>query len=209
MRNEWEVTRGFNVSTGGRGSQGFSYDIGIRSRNRKKLVLIEIEIGGKTPIYNLMKTVYWCTLSGDRPPHIMFLHVFSAPEGSKRQYVPQDLARFAERTLSESMLAYEQINFPELGELRLAATGEYLTRTGKLTGELEQRLKETATALFSERGRKSAKFEEGLRKTAEQLVQHKKDLRGIRLEVIERVIDEIVPRLSNKIAEKVTKGRIQ
>lgn len=208
LRNEWEVKRGFNVSTGGRGSQGFSYDIGIRSRDWQKLVLIEIEIGGKTPIYNLMKTVYWCTLSRDRPPHIMFLHVFSAPEGSKSQYVPQDLARFAERTLSESMFAYEQINFPELGELRLVATTEYLTRTGKLTDELEQRLKETATALFSERGRKSAKFEEELRKAAEEPVQHKKDSREIRLEVIERVIDEIVPRLSDRIVEKVTKGRI-
>ena len=139
----------------------------------------------------------------------MFLHVFSAPEGSKRQYVPQDLARFAERTLSESMLAYEQINFPELGELRLAATGEYLTRTGKLTGELEQELEEAATAFFGKRGGKSAQFGEEFRMATEELARHKKDLREIKLQVIERVTDEIVPRLSDKIVEKVTKGRIQ
>lgn len=198
LGKKYEIERMCHLTMRGPKSQGFLYDIGIKSRDQKKLVLIEVEIGGKTPIYNLMKTVYWYGLSKDKPRNLMLLHIFSIYQEAKNQDVRQDLTEFTKQKFVKDMFEYRQINFPQLNRLHYVATGEYLTRTGKPSAELEQRLNE-ALREFVGKDKTSAEVVKRLKKTAEEITLHRKDLKEIKERLIEQVIGDITPHLSKEI----------
>ena len=74
---------------------------------------------GKTPIYNLMKTIYWYSFYKEKSPfNLLFIHVFSNPQKKRYYNIQHDLEDFADKEFLKEMLDYKQINFPYLYDIR-------------------------------------------------------------------------------------------
>ena len=206
LGHEYLIERKYRSITDRAKSQGFEYDIAISSRDRSKLILIEIEIGGKAPIYNLMKTIYWLTLYKDnRPQKVMFLHVFTT-NPTKRSYdVRQDLTNFADQMLIKKLFEYKHIYFPMLSELRMVTTGEYVSKTGEPTAELKRREQEAILEVIRTKEGASAGQIRQLKKAVTAVAMREKDMKDSKMKVVERVISEIVPKLSEKIILNISK----
>ena len=207
MGDGYQVVGKYKVHIKGR-STGFFYDIGIESRDYKKLILIELELGGKTPVYNYIKTLYWHNLEYDKTNHVLFLHIFTSNPKSKNRHVSEDMTIFVSKLIESDLVEYKHINFPLLKKLQ-EVKQEFLTKSGKTTTELEQQLNEATKSFLNDKDKSFKKTSERLIKTTKDLRMHKNELEEIRKQIIERISNGIVPILSKQIVDIIEDWKVK
>ena len=200
---DYNVIKRFSLKTR-KHSAGFEVDIGIESKYNNRLTLIEIEIMGKTPIYNLMKTIYWYSFQKDKSPFkLLFIHVFSNPQKHRDLSIQQDLEEFADKEFLIGMMDYEQINFPQIVKLLNIENQVDLLKlhSGKNFKEIKQLLKKNTINLAFAKEKDLMENATNFQTIFLEHERGKNEIKRVRKDAIYHVIKKPIQELTDKICK--------